>query len=74
MAHTLTFTSGLTCTVNGTSVSSGYTLNNGDIIVLNSAETYYIIGVNGIDPTSETMSLSDTDIIVTAQHSGGTND
>ena len=72
MAHTLTFGSGITCMVNGTNVSSGYTLKNGDTIVLYWGNGNTLM-VNEIMRTTETISLSDTDIDVKSG-GGGSND
>lgn len=74
MAHTLTFESGITCTVNGTSVSSGYTLNNGDTIVASADMTLHkFFSVNGIQMSTDTLSLSDTDINIAIVSGGGSN-
>lgn len=62
--HTLTFDSVVEAKVNGTIVTSPYTLQNGDTIVLIDDTTYLI--VNGVSYTTsgQTISLSDTDIVV----------
>lgn len=71
MAHYLTFGSTVTCTVNGVSVTSGYELHNGDVIVVTSAnmsfevnEVWYSAG--------DTVNISDSDIVVYT--SGGVAD
>lgn len=62
--HTLTFDSAIEVKVNGTLVTSPYTLQNNDEIVL-IHDTSYLI-VNGVSYTTsgQTISLSDTDIVV----------
>lgn len=76
MAHTLTFSTafpmGVTCTVNGESVTSPYTLKNGDVIFLSCGMAYELV-INDNYVSSETISLSDTDIVVTVIGGGGSN-
>ena len=82
MAHYLTFntTSGVTIKVNNTTVSSGYQLQNGDIITVdgdsnnhychvnNGAISYYYPGNVG------TINISDQDINIRTGYGGGSND
>jgi len=46
MVDYLTFDSSVTCTVNGTSVSSGYELHDGDVIVVSASSAGGTISVN----------------------------
>ncbi len=62
-SHTLTFTSnmGVSATVNGTSVTSPYTLTGNATIIVSCSNDY--IEINGVRYTSdETIALSDVDI------------
>lgn len=64
-AHTLTFSGYATVTVNDQSVTSPYTLKNGDVIKA-SADPYYIY-VNGEQYYGEqTINISDKDIVITS--------
>ena len=65
-AHTLTFSGYATVTVNNTSVTSPYTLKNGDVIKA-SADPYYIY-VNGTEyySTNNVLNISDKDIVITS--------
>lgn len=62
MVNYLTFDTTITCTVNGTSVTSGYELQDGDVIVVK------VDGVHTLDVNSEeyingaTADIYDTDI------------
>lgn len=73
MAHYLTFNSYVTCTVNGTSVSSGYELHDGDVIVANStlSRDFWINQEHYYD--GATVDIYDLDVDV-AGGSGGSND
>lgn len=71
-SYTLTFGSNLTVTVNNKSVTSPYTLKNGDVII--AAADPYRIDVNGTsysgapsygNPNYNTVSISDKDIVIT---------
>lgn len=67
-AHTLTFSGNATVTVNNQSVTSPYTLKNGDVIKA-SADPYSII-VNGTSYIlDQTINISDEDIVITDQQS-----
>ena len=72
MAHYLTFESPITCLVNGTKVSSGYKLKDGDRVVarVDLNTTIYVNGEGHI--SGYTMDVSDTDIVVSLPTSGGT--
>lgn len=64
-AHTLTFSGYATVTVNNQSVTSPYTLKNGDVIKA-SADPYYIY-VNGEQYYgNQTINISDKDIVITS--------
>ena len=64
-AHTLTFSGYATVTVNNQSVTSPYTLKNGDVIKA-SADPYYIY-VNGEQYYGDqTINISDKDIVITS--------
>ena len=65
-AHTLTFSGYATVTVNNQSVTSPYTLKNGDVIKA-SADPYTIY-VNGIEyyGTNHVVNISDKDIVITS--------
>ena len=86
MAHTLTFTSEFHVLVNDAVVSSPYTLQNGDVITIqvpvNSGAGYrfsaeYIEGTIGNVSTEllandpPNLSVSDSDITLTATNPGG---
>ena len=62
-SHTLTFSgSGVTVKVDGTAVTSPYTLTKNAVITVYSSNDYVII--NGSNYTSdETITLSNTDIV-----------
>lgn len=60
MAHTLTFSGYLTVTVNGTSVTSPYTLKNGDTVHATSELGVSVNGDTSIDTPQ--LTLTDTDI------------
>jgi len=73
MAHYLTFSSNVTCTVNGTTVSSGYELHNGDVIVASTNIYGASFEVNSAYYSNgDTVDISDSDIVIYA--SGGSND
>lgn len=79
MAHYLTFDSFITCTVNGTVVSSGYELHDGDVIeAILEGSTGYTFRVNysnNIDEyyNGDTVDVYDSDVYVQAPNSGGSN-
>lgn len=67
-SYTLTFSGNATVTVNNQSVTSPYTLKNGDVIKA-SADPYSII-VNGTSYIlDQTINISDEDIVITDQQS-----
>ena len=67
-SYTLTFSGHATVTVNNQSVTSPYTLKNGDVIKA-SADPYNII-VNGTSYTlDQTINISDKDIVITDEQS-----
>ena len=82
MAHTLTFDSQFHVLVNDAVVSSPYTLQNGDVILIevSSGAGYLFYATYGntttelsaSDPPS--LSVSDSDITLTAYNQGGGND
>lgn len=80
MAHTLTFTSEFHVLVNDTVVSSPYTLQNGDVITIQTADnlggywfyaTYGETTVTLNDLDNPNLSASDSDIELTAYNAGG---
>ena len=77
MAHYLTFTLGIISkvTVNDVEVSSGYELQDGDIIKFYTTEMIYTAPIiNGTTyAKGVTIDLEDTDIILSAHNSGGSS-
>lgn len=72
MAHTLTWPSSATVTANGTTITSPYTLKNGDTIVVSWTSSSLYPFVNNSQVNSGTvLDLADTDIEVTLQAMGG---
>lgn len=70
--YTLTFTSDFAVTVNGTTVTSGYTLNNGDVIVVNktgsafySAKITWDGGQIDTEVNGPPLDISNSDIDIT---------
>lgn len=72
MAHYLTFDSPVTCTVNGVSVSSGYELHDGDVIVASTTMMGMRFFVN-TDPYSSDaiVDVYDSDVEVLARSESG---
>ena len=76
MAHYLTFGSNIICTVNGESVSSGYKLHDGDVIVASTKVLGMIFLVNDDGTYSEryydgdTVNIYDNDVVVSVVNSG----
>jgi len=76
MAHYLTFGTTVTCTVNGKSVSSGYELHDGDVIVASTKVLGMIFLVNDDGTYSErysdgdTVDIYDNDVVVSVVNSG----
>lgn len=79
MAHYLTFEnfiSGITIKVNGTAVSSGYQLQNGDIITVDTDGDVYYCDVNNTryTPTNTgNINISNQDIYIGTGYWGGGN-
>lgn len=68
MAHTLTFTTDGTVMVNGVEITSPYTLQNGDVITVESGRNQTINGTNYdiIEYDSSTISITDSDITISS--------
>lgn len=73
--HTLAFSNNInqTITVNGEEVSSPYTFNSGDVIVINNNAAYVNkYTINGTDYwDTQTINLAGTDIAIVETHVSG---